>query len=128
MEYTVIIIGLALIQYKLFGLRAGIARGKYKIPAPKTVGNEDWERLFRVHQNTMEQLVTFIPAVLAFTYYVSPLWAQVLGVAFILARQYYSHTYIKNPPTRMFPPSFFINVILVIGSLVGVILQILRNS
>lgn len=126
MEYTIIVIMLALIQYQLFGLRTGIARPKYNVPAPKTTGNETWERLFRVHQNTMEQLVVFVPAMLTFTHYVSQGGAVVLGICFILARQYYSISYINNPPTRRFPPSFFINGILVIGTISGIVVQLVR--
>ena len=128
MEYTIIIIGLALVQYLLFGLRAGVARPKYNVHPPKTSGDETWERIFRVHQNTMEQLVTFIPAILGFSHYVSSTWAVVLGVLFILARQYYSMMYIKDPPNRKFPPSFFINVILVLGTMIGVVIQLVKTT
>lgn len=126
MEYTTIIIALALIQYQWFGLRTGISRPKYNVQPPKTTGDETWERIFRVHQNTMEQLVVFIPCMLAFTYYVSQMWAIVLGVLFIVFRQYYSYMYIKNPPDRKFPLSFFVNVILIIGSLVGAIMHLVK--
>jgi glutathione S-transferase len=126
MEYTVIVIMVALVQYLFFGLRTGVARPKYNVMPPKTTGDETWERIYRVHQNTMEQLVTFIPAILGFTYYVSSTWAVVLGVCFIVARQYYSMMYIKHPPTRRFPPSFFVNVILVVGTLIGIILQLVK--
>lgn len=128
MEYTIVIIMIALTQYMLFGLRAGVTRPKYNVHPPKTTGNETWERIYRVHQNTMEQLVVFIPAMLTFTHYVSQIWAVVLGVLFIIFRQYYSYMYVKNPPDRKFPLSFFINVVLVLGSLIGVILYLVRNA
>jgi glutathione S-transferase len=127
MEYSLIIIMVALIQYQWFGFRVGFGRGKYGVPAPKCTGNDTWERLFRIHQNTLEQLIVFIPALLAFTFYVSTKWAIVLGLAFIIARQIYSLTYLKNPPKRMFPPTFLINAILMIGSIVGIVMQ-LRNT
>ena len=57
MEYPIIIILVALIQYLLFGLRTGIARGKFGIDAPRVTGNETWERYNRVHLNTLEQLI-----------------------------------------------------------------------
>lgn len=128
MEYAIIVIMVALIQYQLFGLRTGISRPKYNVPPPKTTGNETWERIFRVHQNTMEQLVVFVPGMLAFSHYVSQMWAVGLGVCFILFRQYYSHMYIKNPPDRKFPPSFFVNFILIIGSIAGAIMHLVRGS
>src|SRR3954469_11885296 len=126
MEYPIIIILLALLQYLFFGLRTGIARGKFGIEAPKVSGNETWERYNRVHLNTLEQLIVFIPALLAFSYYVSPKWALLPGVAFLIARQTYSYLYIKNPKGRGFPPTFFINVILAVGSLIGIVVSLYK--
>ncbi|MGE3975306.1 MAG: MAPEG family protein [Bdellovibrionales bacterium] len=127
MEYPIIIILLASIQYLLFGLRTGVARTKFGIDAPRVSGNETWERYNRVHLNTLEQLIVFIPALLVFSYYISPKWALVPGIAFLVARQTYSYLYIKNPKGRGFPPTFFVNVILVIGSLVGVVISLLKQ-
>lgn len=127
MEYPVIIILLALIQYLLFGLRTGVARTKFGIEAPRVSGHEIWERYNRVHLNTLEQLIVFIPALLAFSYYVSPKWALIPGIAFLIARQTYSHLYVKNPNGRGFPPTFFVNVILTIGSLIGVVVSLIQQ-
>jgi glutathione S-transferase len=127
MEYSIIIILLALVQYQFFGLRTGVTRPKYKVPPPKTVGDETWERIYRVHQNTLEQLIVFIPGLLLFSYYVSSRWAILPGLLYLIFRQYYSHMYIKNPPNRTFPPTFFVNGILVVGSLIGVIASIMKQ-
>src|ERR1700731_649433 len=105
MEYSIIIILIALLQYLFFALRTGVSRPKYGIQPPKTVGNDTWERIYRVHQNTLEQIVVFIPALLLFSNYVSATWAILPGVAYLIARQIYSYRYIKNPPGRMFPPT-----------------------
>ena len=126
MEYPMIIILLAMLQYLFFGFRTGFARVKYGVEAPKCTGNETWERLNRVHLNTLEQLIVFIPALLLFSYYISPKWALLPGVGFLIARQAYSYMYIKNPKGRGFPPTFFINVILVVGSLIGIIMSLIR--
>jgi glutathione S-transferase len=128
MELSIVIIMLALIQYLFFGLRTGIARGKFNIEAPKVSGHETWERYNRVHLNTLEQLIVFIPALLTFSYYVSSKWAVLPGVAFLIARQAYSMMYVKNPKGRTFPPTFFINIILIVGSLIGVIKSILDRG
>ena len=127
MEYPIIIILLASVQYLLFGLRTGVTRRKFGVDAPRVSGNETWERYNRVHLNTLEQLIVFIPALLTFSYYVSPKWALLPGIAFLVARQTYSYLYIKNPKGRGFPPTFFINVILVIGSLIGVVMSLLKQ-
>ena len=127
MEFPIIIIMLALLQYSFFGFRTGFARKKYGVEAPKCSGNETWERLNRVHLNTLEQLIVFIPALLAFAYYVSPKWALLPGVAYLIARQAYSHLYLKNPKGRGFPPTFLVNVILVVGTLTGVVVALVKS-
>ena len=121
MQYAIIIIFIALLQYIYFIGRVGFTRDKYDVKAPKTAGNETWERIFRVQQNTMEQLVIFIPCMLAFASYVSSTWVILPGVLFVIGRQLYSHLYIKNPQSRApgFALSFFSNIALVIGSLIG---------
>ena len=124
-----ILLGIALsASYLLlsFGLRTGINRGKFGVSAPSISGNKSWERINRVHINTLEQLIVFIPAILAFSYYVSSLWACVLGGAFIVARQIYSMSYIKNASKRIFPPTFFIVVALTVGSIIGIIMSLFK--
>ena len=53
---------LALIEYMILGVMVGQARGRYKIEAPATTGDPMFERYFRVHQNTLESLIVFLPA------------------------------------------------------------------
>ncbi len=54
MELVTIVIALALIEYSVFGMLVGKARGKYGIDAPAITGNPIFERYYRVHQNTLE--------------------------------------------------------------------------
>ena len=126
MDYVYLIILLALAQFMFFTIRTGLARSKYGVLAPKTQGNETWERIFRVQQNTMEQLVLFIPGILAFAHYVSPRWALLLGILFLIGRQLFSWLYITNPGKRTPGAALSIlpNAVLVIGALIGVVLQL----
>ncbi|MBT4833617.1 MAG: MAPEG family protein [Porticoccaceae bacterium] len=126
MEITAVIISIALLQYILFVIRVGLSRNKYNVQAPRTTGNEIWERLFRIQQNTLEQLVIFIPGMVIFTMYVSETWALLPGILFILGRQLYSGLYLKDPASRgpgMFL-SFLSNIGLVIAGLIGIGLQL----
>jgi len=123
MDHATLIVLLALLQYVWFTARVGLARGKYSVDAPACDGDETWNRLFRVQQNTMEQLIVFIPAVFAFSYYMSELWMMVPGLAFIIGRFLYSAEYQKDPKTRTpgMAITLLANVVLVLGALFGLI-------
>ncbi len=57
MEYIVIVIAVALLQYNYFAILVGQARGKYSVSAPAVTGHEVFERQYRVQQNTLELLM-----------------------------------------------------------------------
>jgi glutathione S-transferase len=118
---------LALLEYAILGLLVGQARGKYNVPAPATTGDPIFERYFRVHQNTMEQLVVFVPAIFIFAIYVHALVAAVFGLLFVVARPIYAMGYIKDPAKRATGAAitFIVNGLLVLGSLVGIVVRAL---
>jgi len=120
LAYLLILV--ALLQYLWFTARVGLKRDTHGVSAPSTTGNNEWDRLYRVQQNTMEQLIIFIPAMLAFAYY-SGYWALIPGALFIIGRQVYSMTYIKDPKTRTvgMTMTLLANVILLLGALYGVL-------
>jgi glutathione S-transferase len=124
MAWVTIVAMLALLEYFFFSIKVGQARGKYGVKAPATTGNEHFERYHRVHQNTMEQLVMFLPSLFTFASLVSETWAAILGVVFIIGRALYFNLYVGNPDKR--GPGVLISVlataVLIIGSLVGAIM------
>ncbi len=126
MEYVVFIILLALAQYLYFTLRVGLARGKFGVKAPATSGNESWERVYRVQQNTLEQLVMFIPAMIAFSMYASSRWVLLPGVLFLIGRQLYSFEYVKDPDSRTpgMALSLLSNAVLIVGALIGLAFKV----
>src|SRR3984893_11555214 len=100
MAYVDIVTALAVLQFLVFGFKVGKARGKYGVKAPAITGNEVFERVFRVQQNTLEQLIVFLPGIYLFSRYFNPLVAAVLGVVYLGGREIYSATYVKNPAKR----------------------------
>jgi uncharacterized membrane protein YecN with MAPEG domain len=123
MPYATLIVLLALIQYVWFTMRVGMARGKYKVDAPACAGNEIFERLFRVQQNTLEQLIVFIPATFAFAFYLSDLWVLAPGIVFILGRFLYSAEYTGDPKKRApgMGLTLVANAALIVGALFGLL-------
>jgi uncharacterized membrane protein YecN with MAPEG domain len=109
---------LALIEYMYIALLVGRARGTYKVPPPAISGDPIFERHLRVQQNTLEQLIVFIPALWIFGSSF-PWFASIVGLAFIVGRFLYLQGYVRDPAQRGlgFMIGFIASVILVIGSL-----------
>ena len=127
MEATVIVTVIALLQYSYFGGLVGSARGKYAVPAPAQTGNEQFERMNRVHLNTLEQLVVFIPALWMHAYYANPIYGAILGAIFIIGRFVYRAEYLKDPDSRSlgFGMTFIPSVVLLIWTLVVAVMKLI---
>ena len=125
MEATVIITFLALAQYVLFGIQVGSMRGKHGVKAPATTGHEEFERMNRVHLNTLEQLVLFLPALWIHAFYDKPLWGAILGLVFVIGRFIYRAEYLKDPASRSlgFMLTFLPSAVLLIWALVVVVMR-----
>ena len=94
--------GVMVLLFALAGA-VGKARGKYKIQAPATTGDPAFERTFRVHMNTIENTVLFLPALWLFAAFVSEVWAAALGAAWLIIRVWYAFAYLQDPAKRGAP-------------------------
>ena len=124
MEATVIITFLALAQFILFGVQVGSLRAKHGVKAPATTGHDEFERMNRVHVNTMEQLVVFLPALWLHAQYSNPLWGAIIGLVYIVGRFVYRAEYLKDPSSRSpgFSMSMIPSVVLLVWALVAAVL------
>jgi uncharacterized membrane protein YecN with MAPEG domain len=124
MKLVSVVAALALIEYWIFVVLAGQARGRFGVAAPATTGHPTFERYFRVQQNTVEQLVIFLPALFLFARFASEAVAAALGLVFILGRALYARGYVLDPAKR--GPGFLLTVVanffLLLGGLIGAIL------
>ena len=129
MAYVDIVTALAVLQFVVFGFRVGKARGRYGVKAPAITGNEIFERYFRVQQNTLEQLIVFLPGLYLFSHYFSPPVAAVLGAVYLVGREVYAATYVKDPAKREmgYGLTFLPMVILVLGGLIGAVRELLGH-
>jgi uncharacterized membrane protein YecN with MAPEG domain len=125
--YPALITALTLATYFVLTLNVGRARMKYGIKPPATTGNEDFERVLRVQQNTLEQLVFFLPALWLFSFYISPLWAAILGAVWLVGRIIFAWGYYQATEKRSpgFAISLLSSLVLLVGSLVGIIRALL---
>ena len=122
MPYVHLVIVLALLEFLLFGYAVGHARTLYKVSAPAMSGHEVFDRYFRAHMNTLEQLVVFLPSIWLFAHYVNAWAAVTLGMLFIVGRGLYFRGYVQAAESRHagFVLSAIPNVTLLIGALIGV--------
>lgn len=100
MEAIAVVTILALMQFFLFGLQVGQMRGKHGVKAPAITGHPEFERMFRIQQNTMEQLVIFIPAIWIYGLFGNPTWGAIAGLVFIVGRFVYRQGYLADPAKR----------------------------
>ena len=123
MELPAIVTLIAIVEYMVFSFRVGLSREKYGVKAPATSGNEEWERLFRVQQNTLEQLIIFLPALWIFSHYVSPMFGAGIGCIFLVGRPIYAAAYARDPSARGlgFLMGYLTSVVLLLGSAGGII-------
>ena len=117
---------LALLLYVGVFVTAGRARARYGIEAPAVTGAPQFERALRIQQNTLEQLIWFLPALWLFAFYVSPLWGSIIGLIWVAARIYYAFLYYRDPETR--GPGFIVGFatsgVLLIGALIGILIRL----
>jgi glutathione S-transferase len=123
MVWTVLVTALALIMYLVLGAMVSRARGMFGVPAPATTGDPRFERITRVHQNTAEQLILFLPSLWMFAVYVSDIWAGLIGMVFVAGRVAYAMAYYADANRRAlgFVISVMASLILLLGSVIGVL-------
>jgi uncharacterized membrane protein YecN with MAPEG domain len=128
-ELLAIVTALALLEYMVFSFQVGFAREKSGVAAPKTTGDETFERLYRVQHNTLEQLIIFLPALWMFGNFWSPAVAAGIGCVFLIGRPLYARAYVVEPSGRTlgFVLGFLANVVLVLGALIGAAMQALAT-
>jgi glutathione S-transferase len=127
MHYVSFAIVLALLEYFFFVVIVAAARDKYPINASATTGDLNFESIFRIQQNSLEQLVIFIPAIYLFGLYVHATTIAVIGLLFLIGRAIYYKAYITDPPTRTMGMVCGVAsyAILLLGALIVIILEII---
>lgn len=90
----------ALLLYFFMGLRVGRARSKFEVAAPATSGHPEFDRMFRVHANTLEWLPLFLVSMWLFALYWNDRFAAAVGVVWIVGRILYMTGYTRAAGAR----------------------------
>ena len=113
----------SLLTYQATALQVGKARYRHQVKPPATTGPEPFERALRVQQNTLEQLVFFLPAFWLAALLDNMAIACLLGFVWVGARIAYAIGYLQAPEKRGpgFGISFLSSLVLLVMALVGAI-------
>lgn len=124
--YTAIVTLLAVAFYFFLATRVAVARGKYNVKHPATTGDPDFERIFRVHMNTLEWMPTFLVPLWLCAAYLSDTIAASLGLVWIGGRVLYFIGYSKAVEKRL--PGFLIQttacLLMFVGAIAGIVMHL----
>ena len=125
--FTISITLLVLLVYHWMMFKAGGARAKYNVDAPRTDGPEDYRRVYRAHVNTLEHMASFLPALWIFAVLISDMWAAALGLVWTVGRIVYALGYYSAAENRIpgLAISFITVVVLILGSVVALVMNTL---
>ena len=97
---TALVSVLALAYFVWTGIAVGRARAKHGGKAPAVTGPEEFNRTFRVQQNTLEQIVLFLPALWLAQALANAIWVPLVGLVWIVGRILYGSSYQRDPASR----------------------------
>lgn len=115
---------ITLLTYMWMAVQVGKSRGRHDVPAPQNTGPDNFLRTLRVHENTLEGLIIFLPALWMFAVMFGDLWAALVGVFYPVGRIVYARGYYAaaDKRSRGFMIGLFSTMILILGSLIGFLL------
>jgi glutathione S-transferase len=104
----------------------GAARVKHGVKPPAVVGPEPFERALRVQQNTLEQLMFFLPSFWLAVVFSNEAVATALGFIWVGGRVAFAVGYLQAAEKRAagFAISFISGIVLLVMALVGVLARL----
>lgn len=104
-------------------MKVALARSRFKIDAPTMDGPVAFMSVLRVHANTVEQMILFVPALWLCGIFYSDRMAAITGTVWVVGRIVYALGYYNAPARRA--PGFAIattaTLVLVGGTVTGLI-------
>lgn len=126
MIYASLVTVTALMLYQVISFKVGRARSRYQIAPPQMTGPPGFERALRAQHNTLEQLMFFLPSLWLFSYYISDIWAGLLGSVWIAGRALYAQAYAQDASKRFpgFVIAMFAANVLWIGAFYAIVVKL----
>jgi glutathione S-transferase len=128
-DFTALITCLSIAFYVFASMWVSRARRAHGIKLPATSGHPDFERVYRVHMNTLEWLPIFLPSLWLFAIYIGDKGAATLGLVWLVGRILYMVGYMKAVEKR--GPGFAIQglacVVLWTGSLGAIMWRMVQG-
>lgn len=125
-HYTALVSLLAVAFYFFLATRVAVAHGRFGVSLPAMAGNPDFDRVCRVHLNTLEWMPCFLVPLWLCALYLSDRGAAVIGLVWVIGRLVYFVGYRESVEKRV--PGFFIqamaSLLLFVGALFGVMRQL----
>jgi glutathione S-transferase len=97
---------LAILLTFLASGRVSQMRGKHGIHAPATIGHPEFERAFRAHANTVENLILYVPLLWMAAFFYGgqiPFW---VGLIWIVGRVLYVAGYSSGDTSKRAPGAY----------------------
>jgi glutathione S-transferase len=126
---TAIVLSLSLFVYIWTAMKVGGARAKYGVHAPAVDGPVEFQRVFRVHMNTLEQMIIFLPALALFAAAWGDMPTAIVAVFWPIGRVLYAVRYYQAAEKRGpgFGISFLSSVVLLLGGLTGAVMALMET-
>ena len=114
---------LAVLILLAFAMGVSRTRRKVNIPPPAMMGAPELERVLRIHGNTVEQIVIFLPVLWLAALYFQGWVPPILGLIWCLGRIVYAVGYSKGADARLpgFALTMLPTLILVVLAVIGIV-------
>lgn len=112
------------------GINVSRVRTKLNVPAPNMTGPDEFMRVLRVHENTMEGLLIFLPLLWLFAVTSHDLWAAAVGIIYPIGRLLYARGYYAAADKRGtgFSIGLLSTAVLLVGSVYQMVMLAIANG
>ncbi len=128
-NWVMLVTVLSVIVLFVTTINVGRSRAKFGIKPPLMTGDPEFERALRVQQNTLEQIVLFLPSLWIFATVANSMYATILGAVWVVGRILYAWGYYQAAEKRGlgFAIAGLASMLLMVGSLIGVVMQLIKG-